>query len=260
MMDLSYEQLEDLVRAEGIPAMLDDGSRRRVTLHRVVRNRLRSACFSQRPAEGFSFRVHAAVREAMGSPLDAAPRRRVYTLWPAVISAAAVLLVVIVARPLLLSPPPGSAGQNKVTQAVLAHIHEEHSLYGRPSIPFTRREQFLREIKSTTGLTPVLPGQGRTEILGGGAPIFFGEHAAAYVLKTSDALVTVVVMRRPPDTLNFDHCWTIEDGDGRRWACGYKTEKMVARRIGDLTYCAIGRLTHQQLSDILDLISASAQH
>ncbi|MFP4052444.1 MAG: hypothetical protein ACLFV7_01105 [Phycisphaerae bacterium] len=239
--------------------MLDPETQRIVTEHRTLRNRLRAACYSQSPDPGLVFRIHASIREAEGNSTEGIRPGRMRSFWPAVASAAAVLLVVFAARTLLVTPRPAPGGQAKVTQAVLAHIHEEHSELGRPSIPFLQREQFVREIKAATGLTPLVPDSDRFTIRGGGAPIFFGEHAAAYVLGTPHGEVTVVVMRREPRALNFDHCWPVADQDGRMWACGFQAEKMVARRIGELTYCAVGRLTHEQLSAVVETIAASEQ-
>ncbi len=258
-MDLTDEKLEDLVRGEGGCEVLDPETQTIVTDHRRLRNRLRAACYSQSPDPALAFRVHGAIREAMGESSEGTQPSRIRSFWPAAASAAAVLLVVLAARTLLFSPQSAPGGQNKVSQAILAHIHEEHSEFGRPSIPFRRREQFIRAIKAATGLTPVLPTSQLYPIRGGGAPIFFGEHAAAYVLGTPHGEVTVIVMRQKPDTLDFDHCWPVDGGQVRTWACGFKTDKMVARRIGGLTYCVVGRLTHSQLSSILEAIAASEQ-
>jgi hypothetical protein len=252
IMSITETKLEELVRGETDESELDDEDvASAVEGHRALQQRLQTAFNSVRPGIHTFVRIQSAVSSAGIQPPSDVRHTRPFPRWHVAVSAAAMVLVVLGAAMLLgpgANPPtePGSA-PGKIAQAVLAHIHSETASHpAHPSEDWTELRGYLAE---TTGIAPRRVSGSRLRLVGGSRTELFGESAASYVMQTPQGPVTVVVMRMHPDRLNFDHCREV---DARRlWACGFREYRMVAVRVGKLTYCCIGKLDHDKLSQIL---------
>ncbi len=251
-MSMTDVQLEEFVEGEADISNVDsDEIRLAIEGHRALRRRLREAFETHRPGLGLFVRVQSAVSEAgvcpPGGDHEIVLR---FPRWGIVASAAAMVLVVLSAAYMFAPAPqaaPVSAGQGKIAQAVLAHIHKETSSHPiHPSSDWSDVRGYLAE---HTGIRPRRVSGSSLQLIGGSQTEFFGESAASYVFQTPEGPVTVVVMRAPPEKLNFDRCHRIDDS--RLWACGFRDSRMVALRVGDLTYCAIGKFDHDRLSELL---------
>jgi hypothetical protein len=253
-MSISDVELEDLVEGDvDIATVEDEQIRQAVEGHRAMRRRLGTAFHSTRPGLALFVRIQSAVTAAGVKPAAESPREQTLTLprWGIAVSAAAMVLVVLAAailfRPDNSRPVTAGSSPGKVAQAVLAHIHTETSSHpAHPSDDWSDVRGYLAE---TTGIAPRLISGSRLQLVGGARTEFLGESAASYVLQTSRGPVTIVVMHAHPSRLNFDRCRQVDTG--RVWACGFRQSRMVAIRVGDLTYCAIGKFDHDRLSDLL---------
>ncbi|MFW5732607.1 MAG: hypothetical protein ACOCZU_05290 [Planctomycetota bacterium] len=251
-MSITDVELEELVEGEADVSEVDnDRIRMAVEGHRALRRRIREAFDSQRPGIGLFVRVQSAVSAAGVNP----PREHGeivlrFPRWGVVASAAAMVLLVLSAAYLLAPEPkaaPVSAGQGKIAQAVLAHIHTETSSH--PTHPSSDWSDVRGYLAEQTGIRPRKISGSSLRLVGGSRTEFMGESAASYVFQTPEGPLTVVIMRTSPEKLNFDHCRPVDAG--RLWACGFRDSRMVAVRVGDLTYCAIGKFDHDRLSELL---------
>ncbi len=250
-MSITYVQLEELVEGEADTSEVDnDRIRMAVEGHRALRRRIRGAFESQRPGIGLFVRVQSTVSAAgAASPREHGEVVLRFPRWGVVASAAAMVLMVLSAVYLLAPDPqaPVSAGQGKIAQAVLAHIHTETSSH--PTHPSSDWSDVRGYLAEQTGIRPRKVSGSSLQLVGGSRTEFMGEAAASYVFQTPEGPLTVVVMRTSPEKLNFDHCRRIHAG--QFWACGFRDSRMVAVRVGDLTYCAIGKFDHDRLSELL---------
>jgi len=261
MNHLTDEQLEQALAA-GAPFRdhLDacPACRRRLEEHRAVRDRLRTAFASVTAGEDFRARLQHQLASALpehGQPSQArAPRRASrglrFRLWPAV--AAAAMLIVAVPVVFYLSEPRTAAAADQLAAIHARNLDPEMPLIA-PSDPVGMKAFFRKRL----GYLPALPESVTDVSIRGCCLCHFRDRAAGtYVVRTGAGPVSIVVLTDALESLGMA---TSRSKAGDRIARGAKGKcNVVARRIGEYTYCAVGEAPHDVLDELLHKLATPA--
>lgn len=263
MTHLTHDEFEDILRgAAESPAHLHQcaACSARLAEMRAIQGRLRKAFVSVQPEPGFAQRLRERIRlsaragggaRARPSTPDARPPLLRFTRpwWTAAV--AAVVLIVVGLMLFLGQPKPALAGR-----AQLVHIYENSLCLCdcaeddedtcRQSDP-QKLAQFMR---ARFEFVPIFPKLTDDLVLRGGCARTFREHPVpAYVLQKGTQPITVVVVPDPPHTLGLGH--RFEHLGREFWACSAKGCNLAAVRLGEYTYCAVGKADRDLLTAIL---------
>ncbi len=243
-MCLSREDMEDILQGKPIPSPIDEQSEARLKEALAIRNRLRSAFLAVRPDDAISRRITASVLERHDQRLDTS--RRMFWLAPSLAAAAALIFGAVLVA---VTMPTG--GNPYEAQALLEHIHEQNLVSGGGLTAQDRPAQAASFFQDRLGFRPVMPASDLAQIQGARVVEFMENRAASYLVETDLGPVSFLVTDLPPEKLNFDHQRQVR---GKAlWYCGFRHCRMVAMRLGDKTYLAIGDAEggHQRLIDLV---------
>lgn len=256
MSHLTDEEFEDLLQGQESGRDHLDRCRRcqdRLAEKRALAMRLRDAFASVTPEADLSQRIRSGIglgtdrgQSAKPGPDVAKLPRHQRRVWTKGLSAvAAVLLVAIV---LALSWPPSAA---QATQSTLADIHALNLLVGEHEFwEDTDPEKLTALYGEVLGVNPYLPPVTETfKLCSCCVKRSITEHVVgSYVVGTAEGVMTVAIVRPSPESL----------GKGRAGPGGriyYEAQqgecRMVAVRIGDYTYSAVGQVDHSHLRALL---------
>jgi hypothetical protein len=173
--------------------------------------------------------------------------------WPALAAAAAIVLV---ALPIVLYLGAPSAAHGAQAELVKIHRHNmspDHEFYSE-----TEPEKLAEYFKSKLGFNPRLPKPGQGLALRGCCVKHFrGEVVGSYVVDTPDGVMSVIVVTDRPESLGIEG--RFERGQYTYWKSSFAKCDMVSVRIGDYTYCAVGEISHEHLSELLSHILGDGQ-
>ena len=256
MSHLTDEEFEDLLQGQESGRDHLDRCRRcqdRLAEKRALAMRLRDAFAAVTPEADLSQRIRSRIGLGTDRGQSAKPgpdvvklprhQRRVWTKGLSAV--AAVLLVAIV---LALSWPPSAA---QATQSTLADIHALNLLVGEHEFwEDTDPEKLTALYGEVLGVNPYLPPVTETfKLCSCCVKRSITEHVVgSYVVGTAEGVMTVAIVRPSPESL----------GKGRAGPGGriyYEAQqgecRMVAVRIGDHTYSAVGQVDHSHLRALL---------
>lgn len=252
MTHLSDEQLEDVLQGRmAEPDDLDAPSRQRLTEHRAIRSRLRSAFASVQAGDQLAARIRGRLAETAGGERRTIPLWR-HRFWRHLLAAAAVLLIAIPVVIYLSMPEPAGAAQ-----ARLFRIHQDNLTGAAGFHRETDPDKIATDLRNQLGYSPALPrADGRTEFKGCCIAKFRRRSVASYLIQTPRGPVSVIVLPDEPESLRFGRKSLLQ---GRTcWSCSHGSCNMAAVRLGGYTYCAIGEVPHEQLREILARILQAA--
>ena len=259
MNHITEEQFEDII--QGLlpePAHLADCNRCKELLAEktAIANRLHSAFASVKPAEQLANNIRVQLAN------ERAPKRMEFTkwlsnirlqriVWPA--AAAAVLVIAVIFGIYAISPSPAVAAQ-----AELVRIHEDN-LSGKHEFYSLGKHEFYSEddpkklaeyFKGKLGFSPSMPAPSWGMALRGCCVRHFrGQIAGSYVVDTPQGVMSVVVVTDTPQSLGM--AGRFERGGRTFWKGSFARCDMVAVRLGDYSYYAIGEVSHEYLTDLL---------
>jgi anti-sigma factor RsiW len=240
MTHLTDEQLEDLVQGRAAePAHLAEcpACRDRLSAHRAVRDRLRAAMTSVRADEALAARIRRSIPER-----PAARRLRLPRIAWASLAAAAVLVAAI--SVLVYLTAPNSA------QAELVRIHEANLSTPVGFHASDDPAELAQYLKTELGFEPAAPRLGQGMAMRGCCVAHFkGGAVGSYVVKTPRGSLSIIVVPQTPAQLGMDHAF--QAGGKACWSDTFATNNMVAVRLGDYTYCAVGEVPQETLTQIL---------
>ena len=235
-MKFTDEQLEEVLQGQRPqPTDLDDAQRRQLAEARAVRNRLRSAF----AGVGAGDLLAARVRSQQAAGLLRTARR-----WLPLAAAAAALIAL---GPLLMQLiAPRHAG---AAQAELASIHEANLKPGGQLQAVRDRHHLEAFLAEKLSARPALPRGDDVNFCGCCTARFRGRDVTSYMIDVSGERISIIIGQVDPDTLSFGHKFS---RDGRTfWGCGSGKCRMVAMRLGEYTYFAVGETGHEALTDVL---------
>jgi len=262
MTHLTDEQLEVVVQGTAPePAHVAEcrACQDRLTEHRAVRARLQSAFASVHAGEGLAERLRGAMKKGLSAvPLRASPRpSRVHHLsrraWATLAAAAAVLILATPAILYLTTPSPAAAAQ-----AELVHIHKENLSAEHGFYADAEPAKLAEYLKTQLGFEPATPRLGQGMAMRGCCVAHFkGQAVGSYVVETPRGPISIIVVPQTPEALGINHPF---QRDGKTfWADTFATNHMVAVRLGGYTYCAVGEVAQEPLTQILLNLGLSRQ-
>jgi len=252
-MTLDKEQLEAILSGEiEPPAEMDPSDEAKLAEMQALRDRLRAAFGSVRSGELLAERVRGRLREASpGAEVSQPPavhKRALRLPFPVPWLVGAAAVIVIAVGIVFLLPTPPAAAQPQLTEIHLKNVggepgdHEFHHMSDPNAIASHMAEEL--------GFPPVVPHlEEGSSMLGCCTRRFFGKNVGTYIAGLPEGKVSVVITRDPPETLKFGRRF---ERDGITFhACKHKPCNMVAFRLGEHTYCAVGRVSHDTLTGLL---------
>ena len=258
MNHLTEEQFEDIMQSLlPEPEHLADCSRCREMLaeKQAMANRVRNAFTSvkldKQLADSIRMQLtNKAVSEQPQSARRLSNMRFKRMAWPA--AAAAVLVMAVILGVYVISPPSAMAELVKIHKQNLSANHE-HEFYTEAD-----PEKLAEYFKSKLGFSPSMPITGRGMALRGCCVKHFrGRVVGSYVVDTPQGVMSVVVVTDKPETLGmgdkFEH-------QGRVfWKSSFAKCDMVTVRLGDYSYCAVGEMSHEYLTELLSRLLPETQ-
>jgi len=173
--------------------------------------------------------------------------------WPA--AAAAVLVMAVILGIYVISPSPAMAAR---AELVKIHKHNlsadhEHEFYSEAD-----PEKLAEYFKNKLGFSPFMPVPSRGMALRGCCVRHFrGQIAGSYVVDTPQGVMSVVVVTDKPETLGmggkFEHQGQVF------WKSSFAKCDMVTVRLGDYSYCAVGEISHEYLTELLSRLMPETQ-
>ena len=253
MNHLTDEQFEDLIQGKDVRfAHLKDciECRGRLSEKQALASRLRLAFAKIKPQDSLaeqirrklnvnSMRVkHTGERQLLNVLFQ---RRR----WLSLASAAAVL---IIATPLvffLVEPSSAYAAKAELVKIHNDNLSANHDFYNQAD-PKKVAEYF----KNRLGVSPIILRARQGQSLRGCCLCRFrGQIVGSYVVETPQGMISIIVVTDRPQSLGMDR--KFRRGQRTFWVSSFAGCKLVAVRIGQHSYCAVGEVPDAQLTELL---------
>ncbi len=143
-------------------------------------------------------------------------------------------------------------------RAELVKIHRhnlsaDHEFYSEAD-PAKLAEYF----KSKLGFSPFMPVPSQGMVLRGCCVRQFrGQIVGSYVVDTPQGVISVVVVTDKPQSLGMGDKF---ERQGRVfWKSSFAKCDMVTVRLGDYSYCAVGEVSHEYLTELLSRLMPETQ-
>lgn len=259
MSHLTDDQFEDVMQTNiESPEHLHEceDCRNRLEKKQAIAFRLRKAFASVNMPEGLPERIHARrnlplhsqVREKMKHDSRSwVIRLRWKTLSG--LAAAAAFLIILIPVGMYFS----SASKARAAQAELVKIHY-HSLESHDGEFYSEDdpEKLADYFKKKLGFSPILPS------LGHGLSIrhccishFRDEMVGSYVVDTPQGIISIIVVTDTPQSMGMKMTSDYRESNRFFWRTSYKKCNMVAVRVGNYSYCAVGEVSYELLANLL---------
>lgn len=246
MSHLTDEQLEEIIQGDNsasehlVECQL---CKERLGEKRALADRLKLA-FSKVEMAG---QLEQRIRSVLGLNSRMSPEPKIKILnfrahWKSIsaIAAAAIILIVAVPVSMRLMAPALAA------QAQLAQIHE-HNMSGNHEFYSEADPAKLAEyFKGKLGFIPSMPTPGRGLALRGCCIRHFrGKVVGSYVVETPEGIVSVIVVTDTPKSMGMKR------KDQTFWEGSFAKCEMVTVSLDGFSYCAVGEVSHEYLTDLL---------
>jgi hypothetical protein len=261
---LTEEQFEGILQGEddrvGLRHLQEcRDCRDRLAEKRAIAARLRSAFDSVKAGPALAEQIRIRLSTAAGPAMTVQPilhkrvDHHIRRLWPALVAAAALVAVLV---PLSLYFGTPSAAE--AAQAALVRIHRENLARGHEFVSEADPEKLAAYFKDKLGFNPRLPELGRGMALRGCCVRHFrGRIVGSYVVATPQGVMSVVVVTDKPESLGISSQFT--KGRQTYWKSTFARCRMVSVRIGNYTYCAVGEISHEYLTELLSRLVPEGQ-
>lgn len=254
MNHLTDEQFEDILRGAdtGLEHLRQcPPCQNRLDEKRAIARKLQKAFRSVRPGPALENRIRlqlasgTAARKAAQSARYAGSRSLRHRIWPALAAAAAILVIAIP-----LSLYFGAPSQAQAAQAQLVRIHEHNLSPNHEFFQESEPQKLAAYFKDKLGFNPRLPTPGRGLALRGCCVRHFrGSIVGSYVVDTPAGVMSIVVVTDTPESLGITGKFA--RGPYTYWKSSFAKCDMVSVRIGGYTYCAVGEISHEYLTELL---------
>jgi len=248
-MKLTDEQLEEVLQGRRpAPGDLDESQRRQLAEAAAVRDRLRAAFETVSAPEALADRIRSQLADGPeGQSGDRPHKPNIIRIVGRLVPLAAAAAVLIAVVPMLLNmggPKPAAAAQAQLASIHEANLKEKDHLHHKGD-----RDKLAVFLARKLGTPAALPQGDDVDFCGCGTTRFRSKTVATYMLNLSGRRVSIVITNVDPGTLGFQHKFARA---GRTfWACGFGDCRMVAMRLGQHTYFAVGETSHDDLIDVL---------
>lgn len=250
MNHLTDEQIEDILKntiAEPVHVSECEHCRKLLAEKRAMADRLGNAFAAIKPDQKLAEKIRTQIaNKAAAEHIHQTERFRYFSLkkvvWPA---AAAIILIAVLLGTDVIVPPPANAAPAEFVKIHQHNLSDEHPFYSE-SDP----EKLAAYFKEQLGFSPSMPvlGQGM-KIRGCCVRHFQGQIAGSYVVDTPQGVISVIVVTDEPQTLGMSSLFEYQ---GKTfYHSTFAKCNLAAVRIGNYTYCAVGEISSDYLTDLL---------
>jgi hypothetical protein len=251
MSHLTEEQFEDIITGSAPePKHVSECEECRKALEekRALMRRLRTAFASVKPDEEFVKAIRGKLIRSAEKTQEvrriklfrAAPFKTI--AWPA---AAAVLVIAGILAIYTASPRPAMAAPAELVRIHQNNVAGNHEFYSE-SDP----QKLAEYLKNELGFSPSMPVPGQGMALRGCCVRHFrGQIAGSYVVDTPEGIISIVIVTDKPDSLGMES--TLEQNGHVFYKASFAKCNMIATQLNNYSYCAIGEVTHEYLTELL---------
>ena len=223
---------------------------------KAVINRLRSAFVSISPDEN----LVKGIRKKLISPVKGIEEKEhKHHLWifsfKAIVwqAAAAVIIIAVVLGIYMVGPQPVMAAPAELVKIHQNNLSDNHGFYSE-SDP----EKLAEYLKDELGFSPSLPELGRGMALRGCCVKHFrGQVAGSYVVDTPEGIISIVIVTDEPNSLEMKS--KFEQQGHIFYKDSFAKCNMVTTRLGNYSYCAVGQVSHEYLTELLNQLISNTQ-
>lgn len=248
------EQFEDIMQGEDIDLThlkQCQDCRNRLAEKRAIAARLRLAFSSTRAGTDLAKRIRSRLQTTAAPTVTVQPAQRTWLshrsrqLWPVLAAAAAILIVLVPLSLYFGAPSAASAAQAELVKIHEHNLSPDHEFYSE-----AEPEKLAEYFKGKLGFDLHLPEPGHGLALRGCCVRHFrGEVVGSYVVDTPEGVMSVVVVTDKPESLGITT--KFKKGQHTYWKSSFAKCDMVSVRIGDYSYCAVGEISHEYLTELL---------
>jgi hypothetical protein len=245
MTHLTDEQFEDVMLNRTPPRHLLECRicADRLQEKQALAERLRRSLSGVQAGEHLAEQVKRKLRIRV-QPAES-PCRKHRGIHPRLWMAAAAAFAVIPLFTMLFAPSSAIAAKAELIQIHNLNIDPDHTFFSE-SDPVKLAAFFKRNL----GFKPLMPATGMgLSLRGCCVQRFRGKEIGSYAVDTPNGIISIVVVPDTPADLGMKDFFLMN---------GYRSGKsvfadnsMVAVRIGNYTYCAIGQVSHNFLTSVL---------
>lgn len=252
MSHLTDEQFEEIIQGLSTePEHFETCNQCRELLDekKAMANRLQGAFAGIKPDEQLSKKILKQLDNerlySRGEFVKRLSNIRLRTIkWPA--TAAAVLIIVAFLGLYVISPSPAMAAKAELVKIHQHNLSMDHEFYSEAD-PQKLAEYF----KAKLGFTPSMPVPDQGMALRGCCVRYFqGQVVGSYVVDTPRGVMSIVVVAKEPQSLGIGTEF-IHQGQVY-WKSSFAKSDIVSVRIGDYSYCAVGEVSHEYLTELLN--------
>ena len=252
MSHLTDEQLEQVLQNNELPEHIKscEQCRERLAEKKALAGRLRLAFEKVKVAENIEQRIREHINVGSAGAAHARTKsiwdiRSHWRSWSAVAAAAVVLIIAV---PITIQLTWISSAH--AAQAELVKIHQ-HNMAGNHEFYSEANPGKLAEyFKDKLGFIPTmpLPDQGLA-LRGCCVRHFRGRIVGSYVVETDQGVMSVIVVTDKPQSLGMSR--KVQNGKQDFWESSFAKCQMVSVRLGEYSYCAVGEVDYDYLTDLL---------
>lgn len=241
--DIELEEMFRLAEPDNEHLMQCEHCKVRLDEMRALKSHLQSAFANVKASEELASKIQTQIKSRMSKAhilLHSSLRRLAWTA-----SAAAVIGLVITIGMLTIKPSAAEAARAELFDIHARNVAGNHEFYST-SDPAKLAEYFTDKL----GFTPNLPEPGKGMALRGCCVRHFKDQVVgSYVVDTPEGVMSIVVATDSAESMGMvgnklDNGRTFYIGD-------FAQSNMVAIRMGQYSYCAVGEISHDYLIDLL---------
>ncbi len=251
MSHLTEEQFEDILQgtlAEPEHISECQECRRALEEKRALSKRLCNAFASVKPSEEFAAKVRTQLHSFPKVPVLVHNNKLIRILpfkkiaWPA---AAAALIIAAIVGIYFAGPQPVMAAPEELVKIHQSNLLNNHEFYSE-----SNPEKLAEYLKNVLGFSPSLPVPGQGMALRGCCVAYFrGQVAGSYVVDTPEGIISIVIVKDNPDSLGMDS--KFEQNNHVFYKGFFAKNSMVVTRLGNYSYCAVGEISQEYLTELL---------
>ncbi len=249
MSHLTEEQFESVLQGHMAPTdhlQECESCSNKLAEKKAIANRLRSSFSdvkaSDELAEQLKKRLTIRVQPAVSH--QKSNRTKTFPLWK-YWAATAAALVAIPFIVMLSSPSQAMAAKAELVKIHNHNLDPDHTFFSG-SDP----QELANHFKRNLGFNPLMPQTGQGLALRGCCVRHFrGKETGSYVVDTPNGAMSIIVVAETLDDLGMD-----EKFQRNNYTFGKTTfadNNMVSARIGHYTYCAVGEISCEYLTNLL---------
>ena len=253
MNHLTGEQFEEVMQGKEVGRMHLKQCiecRSQLAEKQVLASRLRLAFAKIKPEKALAKRIRRKLNISSTCAEHTGERHLLNVLfqrrrWLSLASAAAVLIIASPIVFFLAKPSTAIAAKAELVRIHKDNLSAKHGFHNQAD-----PQKIAEYFKNKLGVSPIIPRAKQGQSLRGCCLCRFkGQIVGSYVVQTPKGVMSIVVITDQPQSLGMDR--KIRRGERVFWAGSFAGCKLVAVRIGQYSYCAVGEVPDTHLTEVL---------